>query len=150
MRNFRFFQPTLACLIILSVSGCLPGTTFRCTSFSDDCALVEADSDVYLDAGNFDPESVFIKAGTTKELSVWLVGSDTSDDIYTLDFDVSKDGYSVAGISFVSFFDLKKGRSSSLSISVAEDVEPGVYDGKIFALKSGIYAVLDITIVVLN
>jgi hypothetical protein len=135
------------------LSGCFPGTVLRCEVFEGDCAFVDEKSYVYLRPQNFDNDAVFIERGSSKDLTVWLAGSsEFPNDNFTLEFEVSDyRGFSASGISLSpALLSVRAGSSETLWINVAPDVKPGIYQGKVFALKHSIYAVLDVAIAITN
>jgi hypothetical protein len=137
--------------LAIFLSGCFPGAVLRCEVFEGDCSFVDKNSYVYLRPQNFDKEAVFISRGSSKELTVWLTGSSPSpDDTFALAFEVSDyRGFSVTGISATpSSPALRAGGSETLWVNVSPDVKPGIYQGKVLALKNSVYAVLDVAIAV--
>jgi hypothetical protein len=132
------------------LSGCFPGTVLRCEVQGGGCAFVDENSYVYLRAQDFDASSVWIERGSSKELTVWLAGSSNSpDDKFDLEFKVSDyQGFTADGFSASSFSTIRAGSTQTLWVSVAPDVKPGIYQGKVLALKSSVYAVLDVAIAV--
>jgi hypothetical protein len=48
----------------------------------------------------------------------------------------------------MSFSSLRAGSTETLWINVSADVKPGIYQGKVLALKQSVYAVLDVAIAV--
>lgn len=147
--SFRFAFLGIALSFLLS--GCFPGTVLRCEVQEGDCAFVDENSHVYLRPQNFDNEAVFIERGSSKDLTLWLTGSsEFPDDSFALEFEISDyRGFSVEGISVTpSFSSLRAGSTQTLWVNVARDVKPGIYQGKVLALKHSIYAVLDVAIAV--
>jgi hypothetical protein len=139
--------------LCLFLSGCMPGVVLRCEVLAGDCDFVDKNSYVYLRPQNFDESAVFIARGESKDLTVSLTGSSPSpDDRFDLEFAASDyRGVSVEGISATpSFSSLRAGGSETLWINVSPEVKPGIYQGKVFALKRSIYAVLDVSIAVPN
>jgi hypothetical protein len=147
-----FFR--LAGLLIiptLLLSGCFPGTVLRCEVFEGKCAFVDEKSYVYLRPQNFDEGILSVERGSSKDLTVLLTGSsEAPDDTFDLKFSVSDyqgltaDGFSVTP----SFPSLRAGNTKTLWITVSPEVKPGIYQGKVLALKQSIYAVLDVAIAV--
>ncbi len=132
------------------LSGCFPGAVLRCEVFEGNCDYVDKRSYVYLRPQNFDSGTISIERGSSKELTVLLTGSSSLGDRFDLSFEVSDyRGFPVDGISsMLSLPSVRAGATETLWINVASDVKPGLYQGKVFALKESIYAVLDVAIAV--
>lgn len=146
--SFRLAGLVIALTLLLT--GCFPGTVLRCEVFEGDCAFVDEDSYVYLRAQNFDKNPVLIERGSSKDLTVFLTGSSESpEDSYSLEFNVSDmHGSLVEGFSVDPFASVKAGNTQTLHVTVASEVKPGIYQGKVLALRDSIYAVLDVAIAV--
>jgi hypothetical protein len=135
------------------LSGCFPGAVLRCEVLEGNCDFVDENSYVYLKPQNFDSSAVFISRGSSRDLTVWLTGSsDSPEDSFDLTFEVSDyRGFSVDGFSVAPTFpSVRAGSTETLWINVSPDVKPGIYQGKVVALRQSVYAVLDVAIAVPN
>lgn len=146
--SFRLVGLVIALTLLLA--GCFPGTVLRCEVFEGDCAFVDEDSYVYLRAQNFDKNPVFIPRGSSMDLTVLLAGSsESSEDSYSLEFNVSDmHGTLVEGFTIPPRSWVKAGSTQTLHVTVAPEVKPGIYQGKVLALRDSVYAVLEIAIAV--